>query len=140
MKRFAFVLSLVACLVLVSCGSSEPEYDFTNKDDVKAYTETYFADDSSVTVKSVSVNDDASNPGSLIMVLNMTFNNENDADLSKSASQAASDLFVQDIQDKATTLGTIVTNIEVPHLNGYGKIEYSRHDDKFAIDDIHYSF
>ena len=140
MKRFAFVLSLVACLVLVSCGSSEPEYDFTNKDDVKTYTETYFADDSSVTVKSVSVNDDASNPGSLIMVLNMTFTNENDADLSKSASQAASDLFVQDIQDKATTLGTIVTNIEVPHLNGYGKIDYSRHDGKFAIDDIHYSF
>lgn len=140
MKRWYIVLSLLACLILVSCGSNDPEYDFTNKDDIKAYTESYFADDSSVTVKSVSVNDDAENPGSIIMVLNITFNNENDADLSKSASQASSDLFVQDIQDKATTLDTIVTNIEIPHLNGYGKIEYSRHDDGFMIDNIHYSF
>ena len=140
MKRWYIVLSLFACLILVSCGSSEPEYDFMNKDDIKAYTESYFADDSSVTVKSVNVNDDASNPGSIIMVLNITFNNENDADLSKSASQASSDLFVQDIQDKATTLDTIVTNIEIPHLNGSGKIEYSRHDGEFMIDDIRYSF
>ena len=140
MKRWSILVSLIACLVFVSCGSSEPEYDFTNNDDIKAYTESYFADDSSVTVKSVSVNDDASNPGSIIMVLNMTFNNENDVDLSKSASQAASDLFVRDIQDKATSLDTIVTNIEVPHLSGYGKIEYSRHDGEFAIDKIHYSF
>ena len=140
MKRWSIVLFLIVCLTFVSCGSSEPEYDFTNKDDIKAYTESYFADDFSVTVKSINVNDDAENPGSIIMVLNMTFNNENDADLSKSASQASSDLFVQDIQDKATTLDTIVTNIEIPHLNGYGKIEYSRHDDGFMIDNIHYSF
>ena len=140
MKLRIVLLSLILCFAFVSCGTSEPEYDFSNKDDVKAYAESYFSEDSSVTIKSVSVNDDASNPGSLIMVLNMTFNNENDADLSKSASQATSDLFVQDVQDKAGTLDTIVTNIDVPHLNGYGKIEYERGDDGFEIKKIHYSF
>ena len=140
MRMRIILLSLVLCFAFVSCGPSEPEYDFSNKDDVRAYTESYFSEDSSVSVKSVSVNDDASNPGSLIMVLNMTFNNENDADLSKSASQATSDLFVQDVQDKADTLDTIVTNIDVPHLNGYGKIEYERGDDGFEIKKIHYSF
>jgi len=138
--RKLILLVVSFALILSACGGNDPEYDFTTAEGIKAYTEAYFEKDSSVTIKSVTVNENAEQPGEFIEVINLTWNNENDEELSKSASQSTSDMFVTDIQEKAPDLTRIVTNIDVPHLSGHGKIEYSRSGDQFGIDDLFYSF
>jgi len=143
-KIFLLIVTLITMImVMCSCGSSEPDnkkMDLSTKEGIQAYTESYFKEEASTDIDSVTVNDDAGKGSGYILLVNVVFTTKNKADTSKQMIQMLSEDFAAHIGEEASDVNEVSLMWEVPYLEGNAKVQYERTDGGMKLGDESFSF